>query len=112
MGSDPSHEAGLKTTFFAGGVRPHFCVPWSYLLILISRRWTTRGAAVHPRGLAFLFQLACGLERIQHHVVTFMTGVFVDVVAGIQPVGHMDRPWFGPRFWIVDGDVVAQFVLR
>src|SRR5215475_12063709 len=82
-----------------------------FLLILIPRHWPTSSAAVHPSGLTFLFQLARGLERIEHHVVALMARVLVDVVAGIELVRHVDRPWLGPGLWIVDCQIVTEFVL-
>jgi hypothetical protein len=40
-----------------------------------------------------------------------MAGVFVDVVVGIQLVWHVDCPRFRPRLWIIDREIIAQFVL-
>src|SRR5262249_57423163 len=65
--------------------------PWLQLrnrrsLVLVARNRATGCASIHSRRLAFLLQLASSFERIEHHVVAFMAGVFRDVVAGLPPV--------------------------
>src|SRR5499433_2515557 len=90
--------------------------PWLQLrnrrsLVLVARKRATGCASIHSRRLAFLLQLASSFERIEHHVVAFMAGVFVDVVAGIQPVWHVDCPAARPRLGIIDREIIAQLVL-
>src|SRR5262245_46454516 len=80
-------------------------------LVLVSRERAAGCASIHSRRFAFLLQLASRFERIEHHVVAFMAGVFVDVVAGIQPVWHVDCPGARPRLGIIDPEIIAQLVL-
>src|SRR5262249_62192980 len=90
--------------------------PWLQLrnrrsLVLVARERAAGCASIHSRRLTFLLQLASSLERIEHHVVAFMAGVFVDVVAGIQPVWHWDCPGARPRLVILDREIISRPVV-
>src|SRR5579872_4522731 len=59
---------------------------------------------------ALLLQLPRAFERVEHHVIALMAGIFVDRIAVIELVRIVDLPGLGPRAGIADGGVVAQLV--